>query len=84
PTPTNPTAAQYAGASFSAYGLGWFLQDSYGRREAQHGGGLPGMVSQISIFPGSGFGVMVMSNKSTRASSAIAMRLANLAFSDHP
>lgn len=84
PTPTNPAAAQYAGASFSAYGLGWFLQDSYGRREAQHGGGLPGMVSQISIFPGSGFGVMVMSNKSTRASSAIAMRLANLAFSDHP
>lgn len=84
PIPVSPVMAERSGANFAAYGLGWFLQDSYGRQEAQHGGGLPGMVSQISIFPGQGFGVMVMSNKSTRASSTIAQQLANLAFADRP
>ena len=83
--PLRRAASPYqAGTSFNAYGLGWMVQDSFGRREVQHGGGLPGMVSYLSLYPDDGFGVMVMTNKSSGAARAIAQQLAALKFSPSP
>ncbi len=72
------------GSSFAAYGLGWFLQDSFGILQVQHAGGLPGMVSYLSLFPGEGIGIMVMSNRSSTAARALAAQLAEYAFADEP
>lgn len=83
--PVGRAASPYqAGTTFSAYGLGWMVQDSFGRREVQHGGGLPGMVSYLSLYPDDGFGVMVMTNKTSGAARAIAQQLAALKFSPNP
>lgn len=83
--PLGRSASPYqAGTTFNAYGLGWMVQDSFGRREVQHGGGLPGMVSYLSLYPDDGFGVMVMTNKTSGAARAIAQQLAALKFSPNP
>lgn len=83
--PLARSASPYqTGTNFSAYGLGWMVQDSFGRREVQHGGGLPGMVSYLSLYPDDGFGVMVMTNKTSGAARAIAQQLAALKFSSNP
>jgi CubicO group peptidase (beta-lactamase class C family) len=47
---------------FSGYGLGWGLSDMNGSLVAQHGGGLPGMVSRVVVIPDLKFGVVVLSN----------------------
>lgn len=83
--PLTRAASPYkTGTTFNAYGLGWIVQDSFGRREVQHGGGLPGMVSYLSLYPEDGFGVMVMTNKSSSAARAITQQLAALKFSPNP
>lgn len=83
--PLGRAASPYqAGTTYNAYGLGWMVQDSFGRREVQHGGGLPGMVSYLSLYPDDGFGVMVMTNKSSGAARAISQQLAALKFSANP
>lgn len=82
PIPVNPRARQTTNTTYSAYGLGWVVQDAFGQRQVSHGGGLPGMVSWISLFPDKGFGVMVMTNKTSSAAKAIATQLAARAFGD--
>ncbi|WP_427791664.1 serine hydrolase [Brevundimonas diminuta] len=83
--PVNRQASPYQpGTTFSAYALGWTVQDNFGHREVQHGGGLPGMVSYLSLYPDDGFGVMVMTNKTSGAARAIAQQLAALKFSANP
>ncbi len=52
---------------FSGYGLGWGLSDKNGQMVAQHGGGLPGMVSQVVVVPDLGFGVVVLTNSDNGA-----------------
>ncbi|EED34845.1 beta-lactamase, putative [Luminiphilus syltensis NOR5-1B] len=84
PMTVSPDNIRYGNSSFSAYGLGWFLQDSYGALQAQHGGGLPGMVSYISVFPEQGLGIMVMTNRGSGAARAIGRQLAEEAFSAKP
>nr|WP_277602433.1 serine hydrolase [Parahaliea mediterranea] len=84
PIPVAPHLRTYGGSSFSAYGLGWFVSDSYGTLNAQHGGGLPGMVSYLSLYPEAGLGVMVMTNRSSGAARAVAMQIAEQAFTEQP
>lgn len=47
---------------FSAYGLGWFLQDRAGYVTAEHTGGLPGMLSRTILIPELNAGVVVLTN----------------------
>lgn len=47
---------------FEAYGLGFDITDRNGYIELSHTGGLPGMLSKISMIPELNFGVIVLTN----------------------
>jgi CubicO group peptidase (beta-lactamase class C family) len=47
---------------FTSYGLGWQLEDFKGHIVVSHGGGLPGMLSQILLIPELNMGVVVLTN----------------------
>jgi hypothetical protein len=47
---------------FSAYGLGWFLNDYQGRLLVTHSGGMDGMVSYTGFMPEANVGVVVFTN----------------------
>ncbi|MCY7374423.1 MAG: serine hydrolase [Pyrinomonadaceae bacterium] len=70
PLPVNPFPAKDAPTQmFSAYGLGWFLQDYRGRKIVQHGGGLDGMISQTAMMPSENLGLVVLTNSETGVNS---------------
>lgn len=48
---------------FSSYALGWGVKDVMGYLEAGHTGGLFGIVSQVSILPELGLGIIVLTNQ---------------------
>ena len=48
---------------FAAYGLGWGLNDFDGYKRVGHTGGLPGMVTMISMLPELNLGVIVLTNQ---------------------
>ena len=47
---------------FKAYGLGLFTMDYAGKKLMQHGGGLPGYISQLAIVPEEDLGIIVLTN----------------------
>jgi CubicO group peptidase (beta-lactamase class C family) len=62
----NPFPAKEAPTQlFSAYGLGWFLNDYRGRKMVSHGGGLDGMISQTAMIPSENLGLVVLTNSET-------------------
>ena len=48
---------------FSAYGLGWFLSDLYGKFFVRHTGGVDGMLSSTVLIPEEKIGIAVFTNK---------------------
>ncbi|HEY6075126.1 MAG TPA: serine hydrolase domain-containing protein, partial [Anaerolineales bacterium] len=48
---------------FTAYGLGWFMNDHNGRLMIRHTGGLDGMLSSTVLVPEEGLGIVVLTNK---------------------
>lgn len=48
---------------FSSYGLGFFLSDEHGYKKITHTGGLEGMVTQITMIPEIGLGIIVLTNQ---------------------
>lgn len=48
---------------FASYGLGWFLRDVKGYKEASHTGGLAGIVTQITLIPELKLGIIVLTNQ---------------------
>ncbi|MBX0333093.1 serine hydrolase [Pontibacter sp. HSC-14F20] len=65
---TPQTVIPYNGKSpfnthFQSYGLGWFLSDVKGHKEVSHTGGLPGMVSQVTMLPELNLGIIVLTNQ---------------------
>jgi len=48
---------------FSAYGLGWMLNDSHGRLTVRHTGGVNGMLSITLLIPEEKIGIAVFTNK---------------------
>lgn len=65
---TPQTIIPYNGSSpfnthFRSYGLGWFLSDVKGHKEVSHTGGLPGMVSQVTMLPELKLGIIVLTNQ---------------------
>jgi CubicO group peptidase (beta-lactamase class C family) len=57
-----PTAT-LTGPNFTAYGLGWFLQDYRGRFVAFHTGSIDGYVTIVGLVPAQGLGVVVFANR---------------------
>jgi len=48
---------------FSAYGLGFFINDVKGYKQISHTGGLEGMVTQITMIPELNLGIIVLTNQ---------------------
>ena len=53
------------------YGLGWFIRYWNGKKLLNHGGGMPGMISDVSIIPEENFGLVILSNSETGMVTAI-------------
>ena len=52
---------------FAGYGLGWFLSDVRGYKQLMHTGGLAGMVTQVTMLPELGLGIIVFTNQQSGA-----------------
>ncbi|WP_345953878.1 serine hydrolase [Mucilaginibacter sp. PAMB04168] len=48
--------------TFSAYGLGWFLQGYKGHRIIMHTGGVNGFVSSVTLVPDQNLGIVILTN----------------------
>jgi CubicO group peptidase (beta-lactamase class C family) len=59
-TETNPNPRY--NSHFSGYGLGWFLSDVNGNLKVSHTGGLPGMLSVVTMYPDLNLGIVILTN----------------------
>lgn len=59
-TEANPSVRY--NSHFSGYGLGWFLSDIKGNMMVEHTGGLPGMLSKVSMIPDLKLGIIILTN----------------------
>ncbi|MEM6524367.1 MAG: serine hydrolase [Bacteroidota bacterium] len=66
------------GRHFSGYGLGYGLQDYYGRMIVSHGGGYDGMYSRLAMMPDENLGVMVLTNSMSGISTPLTYAIFNL------
>ncbi|KYL30578.1 serine hydrolase [Pseudoalteromonas agarivorans] len=48
---------------FRGYGLGWSIEDYQGFKKLGHGGGILGMVSQVTLLPEKKLGIVILSNQ---------------------
>jgi CubicO group peptidase (beta-lactamase class C family) len=55
-------AARLARPNFTAYGLGWFMQDYRGRKLAMHTGSIDGMTALVAMVPEERLGLVVFIN----------------------
>jgi CubicO group peptidase (beta-lactamase class C family) len=55
-------AARLADPNFTAYGLGWFMQDYRGRTLAMHTGSIDGMSAILALVPEERLGLVVFAN----------------------
>ena len=55
-------AARLARPNFTAYGLGWFMQDYRGRKLAMHTGSIDGMSALVAMVPEERLGLVVLIN----------------------
>jgi CubicO group peptidase (beta-lactamase class C family) len=55
-------AARLARPNFTAYGLGWFMQDYRGRKLAMHTGSIDGMSALLAMVPEERLGMVVYLN----------------------
>ncbi len=70
------TAYEWNRTHFAAYGLGWGLSDFDGYLRIRHNGGLPGMVTQVTMLPELELGIVVLTNQqSGSAFNAIAYQI---------
>jgi len=50
-------------SNFNSYGLGWEVADLNGHKMVSHTGGLPGMVTQVTMIPDLKLGIIVLTNQ---------------------
>jgi hypothetical protein len=58
-----PIFAALTHTNFLGYGLGWGIQDQFGHKRVFHTGGVPGMVTWVSMIPDLKLGVLVFTNQ---------------------
>lgn len=66
------------------YGLGWFIRYWNGKKLLNHGGGMPGMISDVSIIPEENFGLVILSNAETGMVTAIRNYIMETFFLNEP
>jgi CubicO group peptidase (beta-lactamase class C family) len=64
------------------YGYGWAIGERFGRRVANHSGGIEGFSAHIARYPDDGVVVIVLSNQQRTNPQAIATALAQILFED--
>lgn len=47
---------------FSGYGYGWDLEDLKGNLQVSHTGGLPGMLTSVTLYPDLKLGIVILTN----------------------
>lgn len=72
PIGTPAPGLEAGAATFSEYGLGWFLRDFKGHKVVTHTGGLGGMVSRTLMVPDRKVGIVILTNSETPAHTALA------------
>lgn len=78
PVPDPPPGLEELRRNFSAYGLGWALNEFRGHKVVSHTGGLPGFVSLVMLIPDIQLGIVVLTNQEAGgAFSAIGHRIAD-------
>lgn len=50
---------------FNGYGLGWDISDVKGNFRVSHTGGLPGMLSILTMYPDLNLGIIILTNTET-------------------
>ncbi|MGH8138189.1 MAG: serine hydrolase [Steroidobacteraceae bacterium] len=74
--PTGGDRQEATHTHFAAYGLGWGLEDVDGYKRVAHNGGLPGMVTHVSLVPELNLGVVVLTNQQEPAAlDAVALQI---------
>ncbi len=66
------------GRHFSGYGLGFGLQDYYGRMIVSHGGGYDGMYSRVAMMPDENLGIVVLTNSMSGISTPLTYAIFNM------
>lgn len=66
------------GRHFTGYGLGFGLQDYFGRMFVSHGGGYDGMYSRLAMMPDEKLGVVVLTNSMSGISTPLTYAIFNL------
>ena len=65
--PVSPEDATMYRSRFAGYALGWGLSDALGYQRVAHTGGVPGMVTWVSMIPDLKLGVLVFTNQQNGA-----------------
>jgi hypothetical protein len=58
----SPYSKGIYGSHYNGYGLGFILQDQNGQSIVSHSGGLPGMLSMVTMIPELNAGIIVLTN----------------------
>src|SRR5258708_29040974 len=66
PSGDPPPGLEALKSNFSAYGLGWVLNDYRGRKIVSHTGGLAGLLSRVALVPDLKLGIVVSTNHEAR------------------
>ncbi len=66
------------------YGLGWFIRYWNGKRMLNHGGGMPGMISDVTLIPEENFGFVLLSNYETGMVGAVRNYISDLFTNTEP
>ena len=65
--PIDPERAALSRTHFSGYGLGWGVQDTFGRKRVSHTGGVLGTVTWVTMIPELNLGLLVFTNQMSGA-----------------
>lgn len=66
------------------YGLGWFIGYRNGKRILNHGGGMPGMISDVTLVPEENFGFVLLSNLEVGMVSSVRQYIIDLLTNTEP
>jgi hypothetical protein len=61
--PLDADMAALTRSHFLGYGFGWNISDEFGRKRVAHTGGVPGIVTWVSLIPELQLGVLVFTNQ---------------------
>jgi len=64
-----------AGAHFNTYALGWSVWDYHGVRVLEHGGGMPGYISNLTLIPEYNIAFIILTNTLSSFPSALEYHL---------